>query len=263
MTARESKGPRLFVSSGRFFITPSPGSTLILDEADSHYIADVLRLKQGDAVEVGDPLSGVVGQCHISSIADQVTVTLDNLIPATNSLLPRLTLLSALCKGQRNDQICDWATELGCSEIIFWQATRSVVRLKDAGDAEHKQNRLAKIAHAAAQQSKQARPPAVRVTLSLEEALNRLETIVSTQGLRLVCSLTERTRALPEALATHQSTLEVTIAIGPEGDLTSDEESLLTSRGFLAVSLGPNVLRSELAAVTALATTRMLTLRSR
>jgi len=246
------------VSNGRFFVPELPGTNLILDESQSHYIADVLRLRLGDTLEIGDPASGSIGLCHISSLGTQVTVTLDTIRSATQPPYPPLTLLSALCKGQKNDQICDWATELGCSEIIFWEATRSVVRLKDSSECQNKEIRLTKIAHAAAQQSKQSRPPQVHVTRTLAEALQLIDTTALKPALRLVCSLSEKASTLPELLRDHPSHAAVVIVIGPEGDLTGEEESMLASHRFVQVSLGSSVLRSELAAVTAIATTRML-----
>jgi 16S rRNA (uracil1498-N3)-methyltransferase len=257
MTARESKGPRLFVSNVRFSIAASVGSSITLSADDSHYIANVLRLHVQDLIEIGDGESGTIARARVTNIADVVTVTIEELLSPDTSQLPRFTLLCSLCKGQKNDLICDWATELGCSEIVFWQAARSVVRLSDQRECQHKEARLSKIALAAAQQSKQSRPPVVRVTRSLTDALHTMSLTPEPGELRIVCSLSTESRPLAEIISHPQPTSNITLAIGPEGDLTPEEEELLISRGFRRASLGTQILRSELAVVSALTRIRM------
>lgn len=228
------------------------GTRHTLSEDESHYIAHVLRLRIGDTLELGDTSTGKISIAELVSISERVTVQFQKILDAPSIDPHPLVAFVALCKGQKNDQICDWATELGCTEIIFWQATRSVMRLKDPKDCEHKQARLEKIAVAAAQQSKQAKPPSVRVFASPQEALHSLETSPQHQYLKLTCSLSKDARPISEVIqgaSAHQGRV---VAIGPEGDFTDQEEALLESQGFQKVSLGARVLRSELAMVTAL-----------
>lgn len=257
MTARESKGPRLFVSSVRFSASRGVGTSITLSADDSHYIAHVLRLHVQDPIEIGDPESGAIALARVTQIADTVTVTIEEILSSDSSQGSRLTLLCALCKGQKNDLICDWATELGCSEIVFWQATRSIVRVSDQKDCQHKESRLSKIALAAAQQSKQNKPPLVRVTRSLTEALENTLATQEAESLRIVCSISAGAESLANLLTRAEQPSHITLVIGPEGDLTPEEEDLLISKGFARASLGPNVLRSELAVVSALARIRM------
>jgi 16S rRNA (uracil1498-N3)-methyltransferase len=210
-----------------------------------------------DSIEIGDPESGAIARARVTHIAETVTVTIEDIISWDISQPSRLTLLCALCKGQKNDLICDWATELGCSEIVFWQATRSIVRVSDQKDCQHKETRLCKIALAAAQQSKQNKPPVIRVTRSLAEALQNVPVTQDVGALRIVCSISAGAKPLADVLTCAEPISSITLVIGPEGDLTPEEESLLISKKFELASLGPNVLRSELAAVSALARIRM------
>ena len=175
---------------------------------------------------------------------------------SSTTKLPRITLLCALCKGQKNELICDWATELGTARIVFWQATRSVVRLHDTKDLRSKEGRLGKIALAAAQQSRQAKPPTVLVTNSLSDALAVTEETGGTTSSRVLCSLSEGTVPIRSALSTRNSPSPIHIVIGPEGDLTAEEENLLSEHGFVRVSLGESILRSELAVVAAILAAR-------
>ena len=240
------------MSTVRFSFAQSPGETTILSPTDSHYIRDVLRLRVGDHLELGDSESGVVALSTIIDLEPNVSVTVGPILEATDDNSHGSTLLCALLKGQKNDLICDWATELGCSRIIFWQSARSIVRLDSEKDRLHKEARLSKIALAAAQQSKQSRPPEVRVTRSLSEALQSIAAEASTHELKLVCSLRADAKPIRAIMHEHASASHYIFAIGPEGDFTPEEENSLNEHGCHAVSLGRRTLRSELAVVTAL-----------
>ena len=256
------RGPRLFVDALCPQGTDILHQQIELSQENTHYLRDVLRLKDGDHLELGDPDSGAIFSAVILSTTSAVTVLIKEALPDTQLLQRPIVLLFALCKGQKNELVCDWATELGCSSIIFWQAERSVVRLKDERELSAKAARLTKIAQAAAQQSKQSRPPQIHVvrSLSAAAALNAAAEIsVAAQtlqsnsvGLKLYCSLSPDAAPIHALLSTLNNSVATAIVIGPEGDLSPDEETLLKSSGWLPVSLGKSTLRSELAALTAI-----------
>ena len=260
------RGPRLFVDA----LCPQGIDILHqqieLSQENTHYLRDVLRLKDGDHLELGDPDSGAIFSAVILSTTSAVTVLIKEALPDTQLLQRPIVLLFALCKGQKNELVCDWATELGCSSIIFWQAERSVVRLKDERELSAKAARLTKIAQAAAQQSKQSRPPQIHVvrSLSAAAALNAAteisaaaQTLQSNSvGLKLYCSLSPDAAPVHALLLTLNNSVATAIVIGPEGDLSPEEETLLKSSGWLPVSLGKSTLRSELAALTAIVAVR-------
>ena len=260
------RGPRLFVDA----LCPQGIDILHqqieLSQENTHYLRDVLRLKDGDHLELGDPDSGAIFSAVILSTTSAVTVLIKEALPDTQLLQQPIVLLFALCKGQKNELVCDWATELGCSSIIFWQAERSVVRLKDERELSAKAARLTKIAQAAAQQSKQSRPPQIHVVRSLSAAAAlsaaaeisaAAQTLQSNSvGLKLYCSLSPDAAPVHALLSTLNNSVATAIVIGPEGDLSPEEETLLKSSGWLPVSLGKSTLRSELAALTAIVAVR-------
>ena len=260
------RGPRLFVDA----LCPQGIDILHqqieLSQENTHYLRDVLRLKDGDHLELGDPDSGGIFSAVILSTTSAVTVLIKEALPDTQLLQRPIVLLFALCKGQKNELVCDWATELGCSSIIFWQAERSVVRLKDERELSAKAARLTKIAQAAAQQSKQSRPPQIHVVRSLSAATAlsaaaeisaAAQTLQSNSvGLKLYCSLSPDAAPVHALLSTLNNSVATAIVIGPEGDLSPEEETLLKSSGWLPVSLGKSTLRSELAALTAIVAVR-------
>ena len=260
------RGPRLFVDA----LCPQGIDILHqqieLSQENTHYLRDVLRLKDGDHLELGDPDSGAIFSAVILSTTSAVTVLIKEALPDTQLLQQPIVLLFALCKGQKNELVCDWATELGCSSIIFWQAERSVVRLKDERELSAKAARLTKIAQAAAQQSKQSRPPQIHVVRSLSAATAlsaaaeisaAAQTLQSNSvGLKLYCSLSPDAAPVHALLSTLNNSVATAVVIGPEGDLSPEEETLLKSSGWLPVSLGKSTLRSELAALTAIVAVR-------
>ena len=260
------RGPRLFVDALCPHGIDILHQQIELSQENTHYLRDVLRLKDGDHLELGDPDSGAIFSAVILSTTSAVTVLIKEALPDTQLLQRPIVLLFALCKGQKNELVCDWATELGCSSIIFWQAERSVVRLKDERELSAKAARLTKIAQAAAQQSKQSRPPQIHVvrSLSAAAALNAAteisaaaQTLQSNSvGLKLYCSLSPDAAPIHALLSTLNNSVATAIVIGPEGDLSPEEETLLKSSGWLPVSLGKSTLRSELAALTAIVAVR-------
>jgi 16S rRNA (uracil1498-N3)-methyltransferase len=133
--------------------------------------------------------------------------------------------------------------------------------LHDTKDLRSKAARLEKIALAAAQQSRQTKPPAVIVTSTLSDALAVTEEAGDINPCKVLCSLSEGTVPIRAALSKWNDKAPIHIAIGPEGDLTLDEETLLSERGFMRVSLGESVLRSELAVVAAILAARERSIR--
>jgi 16S rRNA (uracil1498-N3)-methyltransferase len=249
MAMRGHKGPRLFVAGLRALL--HSGASPTLSSEDSHYLRDVLRCVRGDRIELADPDNGFTCIATVASLSPVVTLESPEIVEDGSLARPPLVLLCALCKGQKNELICDWATELGCSHIILWQATRSIVRLKNQSDANAKVVRLEKTVLAAAQQSRQPRPPTVSITLSLAEALK----LLPEESLRVCCSLAPGAQDI-KALAASSAILPqfgAVVAIGPEGDFTPEEEHTLLSDGdFTRASLGSAILRAELAAVVGL-----------
>ncbi len=255
MAARHASGPRLFLSDVRLcFSNPLP-LRIELNRSEGHYIRDVLRLELGSQIEVGDPATGTIGLATIESLRDTVTVAITAWVCDSPQQQRQIIILCALCKGEKNEQICDWSTELGCAEIHFWQSPRSVVRLKSPNDLEHRTQRLAKIATAAAQQSRQPKPPLVAVHRSLDAALGHL--CSQAKVAYLFCSLAPDCKNLIDVARQGDAKIPAVVIIGPEGDISPQEYTLLTTQvGAIPVSLGPAVLRSELAVVTAIALIR-------
>ena len=255
MTARHSKGPRLFLSDVRFSFAPGAPQILDLPLEESHYVRDVLRLSIGDELEIGHRSDNCIYAATVHSLGDIVTVELHGPAQTPSPHKRAVTLICALCKGDKNEQIIDWATELGCTEFHFWQSSRSVVRIRSSDELAKKTVRFQKVALAAAQQSKQAAVPTVEVHKDLHSVIASFSSDQFTR--RLICSLESEAPPIHVVLGETPLHAPVMIVVGPEGDLAPEEtQQLVSLAGFHPVSLGSSVLRSELAVVTAIVAIR-------
>jgi len=221
------------------------GKRVILEGNAASHVARVLRLRVGDALTVfngaGGEYAAGIEQVHDGGVA--VTIGEQRAIERESPLT--LTLAQGVSRGERMDLVVQKATELGVSGIVPLFTERSVVRL-GAQQAERKLTHWRAIAIAACEQSGRNRLPNVAPPLSLADWLR---SGADRDGGRLLLSpaATSRIDALPRPATS------VTVLIGPEGGLTNAEQEAAVAAGFLPVRLGPRVLRTETAAIAALA----------
>ena len=228
---------------------PELGAEVTLSESDSRHALSSLRLSIGDTVIVIDKTSGRIFEAEIIQSANKALVRLTKETTQTQTISKLGGVIFGLSKGEKNDFVVEKATELGADKIILFQSTQSVVRIDDDTSAKKKIERWSKIAEAAAQQSKRSSVPKIILALTERELLTAIETHSSAENLKVICSL------LPGAtpIALNKFTESTWVAIGPEGDFSSAEQSLLISNGFKPVTLGGNTLRAETAAIVAMA----------
>ena len=247
-TSKEDKDPRL--------CTLREGTRVRLSIEDSHHITHVLRMKCGDEILLHD--RGCVlspSKAKISEIADTVELTVAGVLDIEDSFSPVGGLVFALSKGDRNDFVCQKATELGVPMLLFWQAERSVVRVESDSARQHKLERWRKIAESAARQSGQIKLPEIKLLVGNKELFEFLNSFIEPDDKAIYCSLSENSRPLHDIIVDHS---QLHLIIGPEGDLSHAEEISFAEAGFLPATLGSSVLRSETAAIVAVAMAQAL-----
>ncbi|MBI4341933.1 MAG: 16S rRNA (uracil(1498)-N(3))-methyltransferase [Candidatus Omnitrophica bacterium] len=220
-------------------------AVILTDPQELHHLLRVLRVKSGDQVEcfdgAGNRFLGRVSRCRVR----EVVVTLERRWQEPMPVL-RVTLAQALIKPDRFEWAVQKATELGVDRIVPLMAARTVVRLR-ADEADRKRLRWERIAREAATQCGRATLP----QLDAPQPFAAFAAGLDASRPALVATLAVPTRPLHEAW--DGSAGSITIAIGPEGDFTQDEVRLAQRHGAAAVSLGIYTLRSETAALAALA----------
>ncbi|MCU0697284.1 MAG: 16S rRNA (uracil(1498)-N(3))-methyltransferase [Myxococcaceae bacterium] len=218
-----------------------------LTAARFHHLAVVQRVSVGEALEVFDG-AGQVFPATVEQLgADFVELGL--LEPRRLPAPRRVVVVQGLPKADKLELVLQKGTELGAAAFLPAQARRSVVRLD--GKVEQKLERWRRIVEEAARQCGRADVPEVLPPCPLE-AVTLANTTV------LVLDEAERSLPLSLALDAVAPDAPVALVVGPEGGLDRAEVDALTARGARAVTLGPLVLRTETAALAALAVIRHL-----
>ena len=202
------------------------------------------------ACEIGDAVTLFNGDgqdypARIDALGrDSVDVEVIGRSPARAESPLAITLVQGIARAERMDLVVQKATELGVAAIVPVATARSVVRL-DAGSRERKTAHWRGIAVAACEQSGRARIPVIAEPQTLAAWLEK----PPSSGARLLLS--------PDAegslAAAAQGAREIELLVGPEGGLEDGERRAALDAGFRACRLGPRVLRSETAAIAALA----------
>ena len=228
----------------RFYIDAPlrAGSVCTLSEDAAHHAIHVLRLREGEDVTLFNGRGGEFA-ARIASI-QRLRIAVDLLqhraIERESPL--RMTLVQGVSAGEKMDSTVRKAVELGVAEVQPVLATRSVARPKGER-ADSRRAHWQKVVIAACEQCGRNRIPEVHPLISVSDYRP------SGEAARILLS--------PQAKLRFSDAVEkaeaFVLAAGPEAGFTAEEEAALASAGFVPASLGPRVLRTDTAAVAALA----------
>ena len=235
----------------RFYHTDNiyVGQTLELNLAAGHHASRVLRLKMGDPVIVFNGRGGEF-QAHITSIRKtSTTLIVDQFDDIERESPLIITLVQALCANDKMDWIIQKSVELGVTRIQPIITTRSIVRLSEERAAKRLEH-WQKIIISACEQCGRNRIPIIMLPHSLIDWLSakksdtqqHLDFMLSVNGGHCLRNFT-----------TPPINTELTIAIGPEGGWTADEEIILQQAGFTTLRAGQRIMRTETAALATIA----------
>ena len=207
-----------------------------------HHMRDVMRLASGAAVVLIDE-DGAAFSGRLNAFErDCALVEILGVSEASQPKLTNLVIAPAIIKGPRMDFIVEKTAELGATELWPLRCARSVASMPGA----ERLARWRRLALAAAKQSLAQRPmevgPAAGVGDLIAKVPKETLAIVCIQGAEPLAAVIHRER--PRAIL---------IACGPEGGFDQDESNAMAAAGFVAAGLGPNRLRSETAAIAAVA----------
>lgn len=210
-----------------------------------HHIVRVLRLGTGEQVilvdEHGNEHQGVVDQVDRDWVVIKIIKISE--MPEVLLSLPMLTICQALPKGDKVDLVLQKCTELGAHEFILFGGRRSVARVRE-GQQEGKLERWNRITAEASRQSRRRTIPQVSWFKSAREVAEG-----SRQSLRLLLWEDETITSLKKIINETAIPESVIVVIGPEGGFAPEEIEIFTGHGFLPVTLGQNILRTETAAI--------------
>jgi 16S rRNA (uracil1498-N3)-methyltransferase len=223
-----------------------PGTRLTLEGNAASHVTRVLRLRVGAALTLFNGQGGEYAASIDKAHGGSVTVAIGEAHAVERESPLSVTLAQGVSRGERMDLVLQKATELGVARLVPLLSERSVVQL-DTQHAQRKVNHWRAVAVAACEQCGRNRLPEISPPVSLRDYLRTDAAGATRLRLLFAPEAQQRIGAVGPA-ATAGSVL-----VGPEGGFTDEEQQAAMAAGFTPVRLGPRVLRTETAAIVALA----------
>ena len=227
----------------RFFVDALRNGLAELHGEDARHLTRVLRVEPGQQYEISDNHAAYLAEIA-EAHGERVVFRVIEPIPAPEPVVA-ITLLASIIKFDRFEWIVEKSTELGVERIVPVAATRTEKGLFDASGK--RTERWLRIARESSQQSRRVRMPAILPAVRFERA------IAETAEYRCFLDEGAETAVLATLPAQRAATDRIAVLLGPEGGWTDAERQMAIASGWRAASLGPNILRTETAAVAALA----------
>ncbi|TFV99247.1 16S rRNA (uracil(1498)-N(3))-methyltransferase [Orlajensenia leifsoniae] len=225
------------------------GDSVTITGAEARHAVTVGRTRVGEMLSIGNGRGLIVTGEVTTAAPGELTISADR-VQRVDAASPRLVLVQALAKGDRDELAVQAATELGVDAVIPWAASRSISRW-DAAKAAKGRDRWATIAREATKQS--IRPWATEVReLSTTKQLATLAASVRMLLLEPTAELALTEIDLQTSMQ-HPADADIVIVVGPEGGIAPAELEALGAAGAQAVRLGAAVLRTSTAGPAALA----------
>jgi len=231
----------------RFFVDPplETGARIALPEHAAHHAARVLRLRDGDSIVLFDGRGGEYAASIAGLDRDAVHVTVGAWQDVERESPLAIALAQGISGAERMDLTVQKAVELGVATIQPLSTEKSVVRL----DARRTTSRLAhwrRIVISACEQCGRNRLPEIHAPISVAELCETTRDVPA----RWLLAPEAQTRLRDAAQGLGES---LAMAVGPEAGFSEAETRSLLDAGFAPVRLGPRILRTETAALAAIA----------
>ncbi|MBQ9940570.1 MAG: 16S rRNA (uracil(1498)-N(3))-methyltransferase [Clostridia bacterium] len=236
--------PKFFLSCDSVPADFSP-TTISITGNDAFHLSRVLRIKNGEVLQVSDQnrrlfTGSVVSVSDSEVVLSVLSITEDNAEPDV-----KVTVYQALVKGDKFDTVIQKSVECGACEIVPVICERCIVKIDDTS-RQKKVARWQKIADEAAKQCGRGILPNVCEPITFRQAIDRM----SYDGFSFVCYEGKNVVPIKELLRSSDSK-SISFLIGPEGGL-SESEYELASKVTKLCGLGPRILRTETASTVVL-----------
>jgi len=222
----------------RFFVEEIRAGHARIEGDEAHHLTRVLRVEKGQKFEISDDDSVYLAEVEAAHKSLVEFVVLERLACTESAITVRL--YASLVRFERFEVIVEKATELGVSAVIPVIAERSEKGLEQA--VSKRLTRWNRIAREASEQSRRIRLP------RLEEPVLFSEALADTAAYRLFLDEAEA----PPILTKLKTPDSIALLTGPEGGWTARERAA-AGDNWTPVSLGPQILKADTAALAALA----------
>ncbi|KFF60680.1 16S rRNA methyltransferase [Cryobacterium sp. MLB-32] len=220
------------------------GSVVSVTGTEARHAVTVSRIRPGERLLIGNGAGLMLSGTVVSAEPAEFTLRVDTATD-TPAVTPRIRLVQALAKGDRDELAVQAATELGIDGVIPWAAARSVSRW-EGPKVRKGQDRWTSIVREASKQSIRAWLPEVGDLCTTKQLAALAAT---THMLLLEPSATIRLTEVAPPIDDR----DIVLVVGPEGGIAPGELSLLEQAGATQVRLGDTVLRTSTAGPAALA----------
>ncbi|WP_435078732.1 16S rRNA (uracil(1498)-N(3))-methyltransferase [Clavibacter michiganensis] len=224
------------------------GRMLVLAGQEARHAVTVSRVRAGEGILVGDGRGTIASGTVTSAEPQRLELRVDS-VEAHPEPTPRVVLVQALAKGDRDELAVQAATELGVDAVIPWQAQRSVSRWEGQKVAKGR-DRWRAIVREAVKQSIRPRVPEVEALATTKDLVRMAGT---TRVLVLDPTADARLSRLDLATVGGDGATDVLLVVGPEGGIAPAEVEALREAGAIPVALGSGILRTSTAGPAALA----------
>ena len=223
----------------------STGRFIEIEGDKARYLARVLRLHVGDVITAFNGSDGEF-EATLAGLKKQVvSLSIGKPVEASTESPLNVHLVQGVSRGERMDFVVQKATELGVKRITPVLTEYGVVKLS-ADRAEKRRHHWQKVAISACEQSGRVRPPLVEAPIGLKDWFGAATSAADTD-------LILQPGAPTPLAAVAAPATKACLLIGPEGGFSQAEYEDAALAGFMPVSLGPRILRTETAAAAALA----------
>jgi 16S rRNA (uracil1498-N3)-methyltransferase len=245
-----AKAPKHFVDAPL-----TAGASIALPATVAHHVGKVTRMRDGDAITLFNGNGHFYSGTLRFTGKTECSVDIELMAQAQTESRLRITLLQGLASSEKMAWVIEKATELGVSTIVPVLCQRSVAQLKD-DKTEKKLAHWKNIAIAASSQCGRASLPVIADPISSLQVANFERFSIESQCAVLDPIADQKLSAWAGStggLVQGSSRPCFTLYIGPEGGLTRTEIDIAQQAGFLSITLGPRILRTETAGTTAIA----------
>ncbi len=217
---------------------------ITLSREQSHYLRSVLRLRNGNAVEVFDG-QGTVAQAQLIEVDRRTTRLQLGAVAQVPAASQRLYCACAVLKNQAMDRVIQKATELGATDLVPLYTQHTQIP-NNARNSEARQQHWQRIIESTSEQCGQNHLPQLH---SPHDLTKYVEMLPTTQGILLALGGDRFPGVLPAT--------DTLVLSGPEGGWSDAEVSLMCNAGLQAAQIGQLVLRAETAPLAGLVAVQM------
>lgn len=228
----------------KYFVNPdnfyNNFQEVIIDKGDSQHIVKVMRMRIGDEVLVSDNENSYLAKIKVldpNGVVLEIVEKLEN----NPELNVKVSIAQGVVRKNKMEEVISKITALGAYKYIPVNMERSEIKIK-----EEKYERQLSIIKEASEQSMRNKLMELSSALSFKELLKEKDNYD-------VClfASTKATVDNPnfKEVLRNKNNKSILVVVGPEGGISPKEEDLMEKAGFLPISLGPRILRTELAPV--------------